>query len=365
MIELDGSFEEGGGQILRTALGLSVLTQKPFRIINIRKNREEPGLKQQHVSCVKACAEISNANADGNKIGSETLEFIPRVIKNRQMEINIGTAGSISLVFQSLMLPIMFTEADIKITGGTDVKWSIPIDYLKNIIVPILVDYCNMQVNLEKRGYYPAGNGVVSISNKPLFRRLDFDSFQKFHQYIFGNPSIRLFEEGKIIGIKGISHASSELQERKVAERQADAAKITLGNITAVNIQREYAKTDSIGSGIMIYAMFQASKNYRLGSDVLGEKNLKSEEVGKNACDKLKEYIDSGLVVDECLQDNIIPLLGLFGGRIKTGKITKHTLANIYTCEKFLGVNYIIEKSNQKSNQSEANFISVLSSSKS
>ncbi len=361
MIELDGSNCEGGGQILRSALGLSVLTQKPFRILNIRKNRPKPGLKAQHLACVKACAELSNAYVEGNKIGSETLEFVPRVIKNRQLEINIGTAGSITLLMQSILLPAIFTNCDIKITGGTDVKWSMPIDYFKSIMLPFINKFCKMEILCEKRGYYPVGGGIISLSTKAKYKRVDFDSFNKFHQYIFGNPVIDLSKNGKLMSIKGISSASKDLQERNVVERQAQSAELSLSRVCPINVDKEYVNTSSPGAGIMLYATYKVIGDkeedyYRVGVDVLGDIKTKAEENGRVASEKMLDYINSSIVVDECLQDNIIPFLGLFGGIIKTGKITRHTKSNIEVCKSFLDVEYEIK------NQSDANFISVLSS---
>jgi RNA 3'-phosphate cyclase len=372
MIELDGSYEEGGGQILRTALGLSILTQKAFRIINIRKNRPKPGLRAQHLYCVKACAEFSNAYVEGATLGSETIEFIPKTIKNRQLEINIGTAGSTTLLMQSLLIPIMFTECDLRIFGGTDVKWSMPIDYAINVLSEVLLSFTNINIKCEKRGYYPKGGGIIKISTKPKIKRIDFDNFDKFHQYSFGNPALDLFSLGKLMSIKGISHASINLQDKEVAERQAKSVEIALKNKYPVNIDKQYANTDSTGSGITIYAIYGfpgKEKQYRLGSDMLGEERMKAEEVGRIACDKLIKYINADVQTDEHLQDNIIPLLGLFGGRIRTGFITPHTKANIHVCEQFLDVEYEITKdtfynniNENKSIQREANFISVLSS---
>ncbi|MFT4304243.1 MAG: RNA 3'-terminal phosphate cyclase [Candidatus Woesearchaeota archaeon] len=354
MIELDGSYGEGGGQILRTALGLSIITQKPFRLKNIRQNRSEPGLKQQHVSSIKACAEFGNAIIVGNKIGSKQIEFVPRVIKNRQIEINIGTAGSIGLLFQSVMLPLIFTNSEIKIKGGTDVKWSMPIDYVMNVIKPILEPYCEMKIICEKRGYYPRGGGEVIFKTVPKFKRIDFDNFEKFHQFIFGNPALNISNFRKLMIIRGVSHASFDLQQNSVAERQAKATELMLRQHGIVEIERMYSKTESTGSGILLYAVFENNK--RIGADVIGEKKIKSEEIGRMCYEKLEKILRQK-IVDEHMQDNLIPLLGLFGGKIKVGEITMHTKSNIKVCEEFLGVEYNIE------NQSEANFISVFSSS--
>lgn len=367
MIELDGSYGEGGGQILRTALGLSILTLKPFKIANIRKNRPNPGLKPQQLACVKACAEFSNAKIKGAEIGSEFLEFYPEKIKNRQMIANIGTAGSTTLLLQSILIPMMFTESEIKITGGTDVKWSMPIDYVKTAIKEMVNPFTSIDIACEKRGYYPIGGGIITVKTKPKYKIIDFDSFEKFHQYIFGNPAIDLAKTGKLASIKGISHASIDLQDKKVAERQSKPIEIQLSGKYPVNIEREYANTLSTGSGILVYAIYTfpgKEKQYIISSDMLGDKGIKSEEVGRVATENLMKSIKQNIVVDEHIQDNIIPLLGLFGGRIKTGNITNHTKSNIYVCEKFLNVEYEIEYQENKNQKdySNANFISVLSS---
>ncbi|MCB9358336.1 RNA 3'-terminal phosphate cyclase [Candidatus Woesearchaeota archaeon] len=357
MIELDGSHEEGGGQILRTALGLSVITQKAFRLKNIRKNRPEPGLKQQHLSCVKACTEFSNALVFGDKIASQELEFCPRAIKNRQLEVNIGTAGSIGLLFQSVMLPMMFTSSEMKIKGGTDVKWSMPIDYIINVIKPVIDGYCDIDIICEKRGYYPQGGGLVVLRSKSKFKRINFDSFSKFHQYIFANPVLDYGDLGNLMLIKGVSHASKNLQEREVVERQAKSAELILQSVgVPAKIDRVYGKTESTGSGLVLYGIY-GNNQKRVGADFLGDIKIKAEEVGRKCSEKLMEILREE-VLDEHMQDNMIPLLGLFGGKIKVGKITGHTKANINVCEKFLDVKYEIE-----SNKG-FNLISVLSSSK-
>ena len=363
MIEIDGNIAEGGGQIVRTALGLSCVTLKPVRIKNIRKTRKEPGLKAQHVACAKACAQMSNAFISGAELGSTEIEFVPRVSKNRQLNISIGTAGSITLLLQGLLPPLLFTESEIHITGGTDVQWSMPIDYMQHVLIPMLSPYCKIEVICDRRGYYPKGDGKVIIKTKPRFKRPDFDSFEDFQQYIFGNPALALHRQGELIRINGVSHASAQLQAQEVSERQAQAAELMLRNEGPVSIHRSYAQTESIGSGITIYALFQIQNahgetQYRMGADVLGERGVKSEEIARRAAEKLRKNIHSGFVVEEILQDNIIPYLGLFGGSILTGTITEHTRANIAVCEAFLGVEYSITAHN------DASLISVLNSSK-
>lgn len=371
MIELDG----GSGQAVRIAAALSVLTQRPFRFSNIRNNRDEPGLKAQHVACIKACAQFSNAYVAGNTVGSREIEFVPREIKSRQLKIQIGTAGSIGLLLQAVLPIMLFTESEMTIEGGTDVAWSMPVDYVSHVVRPILQQYAQLDVSCERRGYYPAGEGCVIVKTKPKFKRVQFDTFKEFHQFIFGNPAIRLDTVGELMLVKGISHASHLLQHARVAERQAQAAELAFKTFSATRVEREYSTTQSPGSGVMLYALFSQANNgrqsqYRLGSDQLGKQGVKAEQIAEQAAERLKHYLAQQICVDEHLQDTIIPYLGLFGGRILTGKITPHTEAAIAVCESFLEVTYTKKAAPDAACRkhtlayNEANLISVLSSSK-
>ena len=142
LIRLDGSYLEGGGQIVRTALALSMLTQQPFSIDKIRVGRPTPGLKAQHLNCIQALLQLTNgkANAVGAELGSTKLDFFPAKIVKSKLEIDIGTAGSTTLLLQSLLPVLVLGKKNITltITGGTDTKWSPTFDYLKEVILPPL-----------------------------------------------------------------------------------------------------------------------------------------------------------------------------------------------------------------------------------
>lgn len=356
IVEIDGSNSEGGGQILRTSLGLSILTGRPFLIKNIRKGRPKVGLKQQHTVCVEACKEISQAIVKGNQIGSEELLFIPRTIKNRNLEIDIKTAGSTTLVLQSVLLPFLFTNSEIKLTGGTDVPWSIPVDYFKEILCPILNEYSKVEMNFEKRGFYPEGNGIVYLKTKHKTNIKDFDNFEKFHEFIFEKPALNLTQQGNIIFIKGISFASKSLEKYQVAEKIGKTASLILKQITSTNITYNYSETPSKGFGMLCYAIYNFKddnseiKSYRVASDMINSKDLKPEELSRRCAENLISKINKNMLVDENLQDNLIPLLALFGGKIKVQDLTGHTLSNIMVCEKFLKVKFNVDKFNDKDN---------------
>ena len=213
-IELDGSHGEGGGAILRQALALSMATGKGFRIINIRKGRCNPGLAPQHLAGVNAAKDLCSAEVKGHAIGSTELSFKPGEIKAGRYRINIGTAGSITLLLQSLLLPSIFSGKKISfhITGGTDVNWSQPYDYFKFVFLPQMKRYADIEANLFKRGYYPRGMGEVKLTVQGKFTLND------------DIPSILLIKQKKLLQIRGVSHASIDLENARVAARQAESA---------------------------------------------------------------------------------------------------------------------------------------------
>ena len=336
MIELDGSYEEGGGQIVRTALGLSAYTGKSFKVTNIRQGRKEPGLKKQHLEAVNALKTLCDAKVYGNEVGSKEITFEPGKYKGGKLEIDIETAGSITLLLQSLIVPMIFSKkTSLTIKGGTDVNWSMPVDYFKHVFLPHLNKYADLDFKIIKRGYYPKGNGLVNFSVNPKNN----------------NQQIILTEQGKLLRIKGIVNASLSLQKRNVAERIAETAKMILNKYNCpIDIDVQYSDTLSDGTGITIWSLHSNSDELDmsnpviLGADKLGELHISAEDVARDCIRKLTEEIKSGVAADKHLTDNLIPILGIVGGKIKTSEITKHTLANVYVTEKFLDVKFIVNK---------------------
>ncbi len=353
MIKLDGSYLEGGGQIVRTALALSTLTGEAFEVTNIRKGRPNPGLKAQHLYCVKALQKLCSAKVDGAYLGSEYLKYYPNKIGGKIISIDIGTAGSISLLLQAILLPSLFANKKVrlKITGGTDVKWAMSYDFFKEIFVPQIKKYVDIKIDLIKRGYFPKGGGKVDIKINQKYKLSDFNTFEEFWEFLKENaPKIELINQGNLQQIKGISHASKFLEKANIAERQARAAKLILSKYSCpINIRTEYCDTLSPGSGITLYAIFSEeldSNPIILGGDALGERGKRAESVGKEAADNLIKQIESKAAVDEHMSDNLIPFLALFGGKIKVAEITNHTKTNIYTTEQFLGKVFSVDEEN-------------------
>ena len=353
MIVIDGSIYEGGGQIIRTALALSVLTRQPFRSVKIRFNRPKPGLKNQHIACIQALLKLTNGKANDAVKGSENLEFFPGQIIPRTLSEDIGTAGSITLMLQSLLLPCMFAEGKVrlKIKGGTDTKWSIPLDYFIHVILPWFADYADIKIQDIRRGFYPKGDGLLDLVIRPCLAIEENESPQNFLNRLKNmKKPLVLTSPPDILGIKGISCASADLKKQEVAKRQIRGAvrKISDARMSSIDlikgsvkIQEQYHETASPGTVMTVWAN-PATGKVSMGGDCLGERGLRAEIVGENAAQQLLDVIDTGAALDTHLADNLIPLLALVGGKLKPPEITDHILSNIYVCEQFLDVRFHI-----------------------
>lgn len=356
MIKVDGSYLEGGGQTLRTALAFSSLTLQPFEIVNIRKGRPNPGLQPQHLACIRALEELCNASSEGSAIGSTSVRFFPGKPQSRTLSVDIGTAGSVTLLLQAVLLPALFAPGNVrlKLAGGTNVMHSQPVEYFSSVFLPHTARFGSCSFSLLRRGYFPRGGGKAELEIKPFFRLSGYDNFADFHKSVSQQlPGINLAERGKLLKIAGVSHASADLGKAEVAERQAKAAKATLlqqlqkiGSSCPVSIQAEYSDSLSTGSGIALFAYFAAAGKddldavnpVILGADALGERGKRAEAVGQEAAHALVKEITSGACVDHYLADQLIPFMALAGNsRILASEVTPHCLTNIFVVEQFIG----------------------------
>ncbi len=356
MIILDGSYGEGGGALTRTALALSALTGQEFKVTNIRAGRTDAGLKAQHLTAIKALKELCKAETNEVEIGSTELYFKPGKITKGIYDIDIGTAGSITLLLQALILPSLFAPGKVtfNITGGTSGKWQASVDYLQNILLPYLHRFVEkIDMKILKRGYYPKGQGLIRLEISPRFNIHKYASFSALAEELpFKIPKITLLEQGKMEQIRGIVNVSLELQEKEVGERIKNSVVGSLKHYDVpINIRVEYAKAESIGGEVLVWGIFShdGKVDYDnpiiLAGDALVEKSKNSEEIGQEAAEELKKQIDTGAAVDHHLADQLIQFMGLLpGSKIKAGEISKHAETNMYVLEKFLPVAFKIEK---------------------
>lgn len=332
MIHIDA--RDGGGQMLRTALALSVFTGRPFAMEGIRACRPKPGLKSQHLTLVQAMAQASDAGLKCDGVGADSLTFTPGELNPRPLPLDIGTAGSITLLLQGLMVPLLPSAHTHRITikGGTDVRWSPPIDFLRNIIIPGLSTFADMTLFVGRRGYYPKGGGEVDITIHP--------------DRGIGMP-IQRENRGELVAIRGIAHASKSLIDASVAERMGRRAEMSLSSMgVPVSITTEYADTASPGAGLVLWGVSLPEKEadpIYIGADALGEKGTKAEDVAQEACDLLKNRLDSGAACDTHLADHLIPYLAMRGGSITADRISNHIRTNISVCKAFLDTEFSIE----------------------
>ncbi|MGC8608036.1 MAG: RNA 3'-terminal phosphate cyclase [Vulcanisaeta sp.] len=331
LVEIDGSVLEGGGQILRTALALSAITGKPVRIYNIRAKRSNPGLQQQHLTGVIAAARISNAQVTGAVKGSTELVFKPGKIGCGEFRFDIGTAGAVTLVIQTILPILVFApcRSMVTITGGTDVPWSPPIDYVRFVMLPMLGLFgVKAEVRLVRRGHYPRGGGEVVLTVEPSKLR-----------------PVEVVEFGELKEIRGISHAVR--LPAHVAHRQASSVReylVKAGVKVPIDIAVETYEQGrdphlGPGSGIVLWAV--SSKGLIKGADALGERGKPAEVVGEEAAKGLLENLRSGMALDEYMGDMVIPYMSLAGNSVVgVSKITLHALTNIYIVERILGVKF-------------------------
>ncbi|WP_297513703.1 RNA 3'-terminal phosphate cyclase [Thermococcus sp.] len=324
-VEIDGSYGEGGGQILRTAVALSVITGRPVRIHRIRANRPNPGLRPQHLHGILALKELSNARVKGAKVGSTVLEFVPGRAEPKHVKVPIKTAGSITLVLQALLPAMAFTGGSFEVTGGTDVPWSPPVDYLRHVTLFALEKMgLNVELELKRRGHYPKGGGLVTGSVEPWEER---------------KPLVAL-EWHRIERFAGISHATN--LPAHVAERQAKSAEEKLKSLYSVpvEIEREVSRSLGPGSGIVIWA---ETESLRLAGDALGKRGKPAETVGREAAEELIEQLTPRKAIDRFLGDQLIPFLAFTGGEIGVAEITNHLVTNVWVVERFLGRTFEVE----------------------
>lgn len=317
---------EGGGQVLRMATTYSALLGMPARIFNIRARRSPPGLRPQHLTTLKAVANICRAETRGLNLGSKEVAFHPGPPVGGSYEIDIKTAGSITLLLQCLVPVAAFSSSPSKfrITGGTNVRWSPPMAFLENVIWKAFrqmgFEGC---LKVRREGFYPRGGGVVDVRVEP----------------VKGLSPLQVVSRGDVEKVRGVSIC--ERLPKHVAERQARSARgiLEASLKTEINVRAVSGADASFSPGSVICLWVEAHPNVFMGSSALGERGKPAERVGREAASALLDEVQSGAAVDKHTADNLVLWCSLASGESEytMSRSTLHTETAVEIARMFTG----------------------------
>lgn len=339
-LKIEGSLGEGGGSILRLGAGFSVLFNQPIKIINIRANRPKPGLRLQHLKGLTMLAELTNSILSNCEVGTKEITLIPNIIPKKQIEVNVGTAGSIGLLLQPIQIACLGFNQPEKIEiiingGGTFGKWAPSLNYLKDVTYRIFnKSGFKVEIDILKHGFYPKGGAHVKCILYPPKNKL---------------KPILLTELGRIELIEGEIICTIHLKKKNVAERIRKSAQQQLKTHLKINSNINYKYVNSLSPGVGLYLRACSDTGAIISSGtVLGERTISSEKLGKFAANELLKYIKNDIPVDNYLSDQLIPIMGFINkpSRIKVLKLTSHTKTNLELIKLFLNRTYKIYKEN-------------------
>lgn len=326
MIHIDGSCGEGGGQVLRTSLGLSLVTGKPFTIENIRARRKMPGLMRQHLTAVNAAAAVGGTHVEGASLGSRTLVFEPSTVRAGSYHFAVGTAGSATLVLQTV-LPALLVAAgasDLTLEGGTHNPFAPPFDFLQKSFLPLLGRMgAEVKATLERPGFYPAGGGRFHVHVEPCPRL----------------TPIELLERGAIVATRARA-VVAQISEG-IAQREIEVVRNMLGwPRHGVDVE---VVENSFGPGNVLLLEVE-TENVTEVVTGFGEKGVRAEEVARKAVRDVRKYLAADVPVGLYLADQLlIPMAMAGGGRFRTSKLTRHTETNIEIVRRFLDIDITVE----------------------
>ena len=332
MIEIDGSYGEGGGQILRTALCLSCLCRKPFRIVNIRKGRKRPGLMPQHIASVRAAQAICGADVEGDRERSVALVFSPGEVKAGDVSLDVGTAGSTLLVLQTIMPALLFArgKSTVTIKGGTHVPFSPSYHYAAGVLLPMLRRLgVDASLAIESYGFYPRGGGKIYAEIVPAK----------------GVRPLRLPERGKVLAVTGWSAAGN--LPLSIARRQRDAARKVLASRMGHEtfpVDIEVISVPTPGQGTFLFLVVE-TEHCVAGFASLGERGKRAETVGEEAAAALAAHCETGTSLDPHLPDQLALYLAMCGedSTFSTSRVTEHLVTNLWTIGLFRECRYAVE----------------------
>jgi len=342
MVSLDGSMGEGGGQILRTSLALACITGKNLHIENIRAARRNPGLARQHLSCVRAACEISGGQCNGAAIGSQVLDFQPGTIRGGDFSFEIGSAGSATLVIQTIMPALFLADkpSTVTVTGGTHNPWAPPFDFLAETFLPaIKTAGFDADCKLIKHGFFPAGGGKIALNIRPRQQN--------------PNRSINFCQPAENVQIHArIYTAKLPAYIARHQKKLLLQSKLSFKNIEHI----EVTNSDGPGNCVMIRLVTSSGGSHKVEGFVdgssrttvftaFGQKGKPSEKVVGEVVNLAEDFLPSGVAVDRFLADQLLIYMAISKtGSFITNVLSTHLTTNIETIKKFLPVDFTIEQ---------------------
>lgn len=332
MITIDGSQGEGGGQILRTSLALSLVTGQPFRIVNIRAGRTKPGLLRQHLTAVQAATKVGDAVTDGAELGSTELVFRPEQIRAGEYCYAVGTAGSTTLVLQTVLPALMLADGPSRITlqGGTHNPFAPPFDFLTRTFLPLLARFGPaVAASLSRPGFYPAGGGKFDVTIQPAKLQ-----------------PVEIFERGADRGRSVIAHVAG--LPASIAARAFDQVEKRMGWPRSSFETVEHPT--NCGPGFVLAATVTSEHLVETFSG-FGERGVRAEDVADAMIDQVRHYLAAGAPVGEYLTDQLLlPLALAGGGGFRSTGLSRHAQTNIEVIHRFLPARITTEVTDRGTN---------------
>lgn len=324
-IKIDGARGEGGGQVFRTSLSLSMCTGRPLHIKNIRAGRSKPGLLRQHLACLHAARDICGAEVHGDELRSQEVIFIPGNITCGKYHFAVGSAGSTTLIFQTILPALLQAEGEsiVSFEGGTHNPMAPSLDFIQHCFLPS-VKVCGIEVDVqvERYGFNPSGGGVWTA---------------KIHPQREAQP-LCLVQRGELLSRTAVA-SSSKIPEH-VAERETQRV---VKKCQWLPTETERKNVDAVGPGNII-SLRLVFENVQECFEVLGEKGFTAERVAGKAIKQMNYYLHTDACVAEHLADQLLlPMVLAEGGEFRTFEPSLHTRTNIEVINEILGVSFVCE----------------------
>jgi len=327
MVEIDGTQGEGGGQIVRTALGLSLLTQRPVRITKIRARRSTPGLRPQHVAAVRAATALGQAEVDAVEVGTSSFTFAPTTVATEHYSFDVGTAGSAVLVLQTVLPALLTARAPttLTVTGGTHVKWAPPYDFFASAFCPLVQRMGPvLRARLDRPGFYPQGGGRCTLRMEPRSALDPLDVTER-------SPLRRARARALVANLP-----------RHIGEREL----ATLADGLPIDLDETRIETPAApGAGNALLLLLDYAHGTTVVSGI-GEKGTPAEDVARGVVDEARRYLTADAPVGPHLADQLLIPLAMGGGQFRTSTLTAHTHTNAAVIERFLGDCFSVTASN-------------------